>query len=68
MQLLDSSPRLGIQLASLGTGPPGPLLEAAAAAGFSGVGLSSKETAEWVDSGFSCAELRHGASRRPSAR
>jgi sugar phosphate isomerase/epimerase len=54
----DPSPRLGIQLSSLGTGPPGPLLESAAAAGFNGVGLSSKETAEWVDSGFSCADLR----------
>ena len=58
MRRPDSSPRLGIQLSSLGSGPPEPLLETAAAAGFSGVGLSSKETAEWIDSGLSCAELR----------
>jgi len=53
-----ASLELGIQLSSLGGGPPGPLLTAAAAAGFAGVGLSSRETAQWIEAGLSVAELR----------
>lgn len=57
-RLSGPPPPLGIQLSSLGPGPPGPLLATAAAAGFSGVGLSSSETAEWVEAGQSYAALR----------
>ena len=50
--------RLGIQLSTLGAGPPAHLLEIAAAAGFSSVGLSSLETSAWLDEGLTIPGLR----------
>jgi sugar phosphate isomerase/epimerase len=58
MAISRAGPDLGIQLSSLGSGSPDRLLDAASAAGFRGVGLSSMETAEWIDAGVSSRALR----------